>query len=93
MRTMHTADGSIGVYYDELGTPFLKCANLFLPLVNQTDKRASRVRIRQGFALSLTGLFNFKRILIAPFIDGTDIVFPRANGQEMFRLKVAGSEG
>ena len=89
MRTMHTADGDISVYVDDLGKPCIKCGNFFLSLVPQHHKNASRLRIKQGFAVSLADVFNFKRVMIAPVFDGNELVFLRFNGQEMFRLKVA----
>lgn len=89
MITMHAGEGAIGIYTDDLGRPSFKCGNRFIPMVPARSKKASKVRISDEYALSLTGMFNFTRVLTAIVRDGDDVVFKRYNGQEMYRLKPA----
>ena len=91
MRTLHTPDGDIGIYNENIGSPCLKVGRYYMPMTAISSRYASRIRIKQGYAVSLLEMFNFKRVLAKIERDLTDIVFRRYNGEEMFRLKLAGN--
>ena len=91
MAALHSLFGQLPVYDEPLGSPMLKMGMHSAVLVPNAHRHASRFRLKQGFSVSLKQLFNFQSVLITPFLEGNDIVFPRFNGTVMFRLQVAGS--
>ena len=90
MRALYSSDGSIPVYDYNPGSPYLRAGRFFIPLVVWGDAMASKLRVLQGYALTLAAMIDLKRVLVAPYVDGDEIVFPRYDGTEMFRLKIAG---
>lgn len=89
MRQLVTRSGIINLYEDDLGKPSLKIGNYYIPLVPIGHLKASNIRIRQGYALAFEARFNFKQALVKPYLQDGAVVFPKFNGEIMFRLEVA----
>ena len=76
---------------DFLGTPGITVEHSYWHLVPIGHSGASRLRLDDQLAVSSVR-FNFKRVLSKITHELNDIVFYRYNGQEMFRLHLAGTQ-